>query len=49
VRVVVLAGTSKGLFLIEGDERRDRSTVADPVLEGWSVFHAMLDPRDGGI
>lgn len=47
--VVVLAGTSKGLFLLESDERRDRWTLADPVLEGWSVYHAIYDTRNGAI
>ena len=47
--VRVLVGTRKGLFvLVSGDERREW-TIEGPHLEGWDVFHAVLDPRDGAI
>jgi photosystem II stability/assembly factor-like uncharacterized protein len=49
VHVVVLVGTSKGLFLLEGDEGRGHWKLADPVLEGWSVYHAIVDSRDDSI
>ena len=49
MRVVVLVGTTKGLFVLEGDAGRDRWTLTDPVLEGWSVYHAIVDARDGSI
>jgi len=45
--VVVLAGTKKGLFLLRSDELRHGWTLAGPHLVGWSVYHAILDPRDG--
>jgi photosystem II stability/assembly factor-like uncharacterized protein len=45
--VVVLAGTKKGLFLFRSDELRQRWALEGPHLEGWSVYHAILDPRDG--
>ena len=44
----MLAGTRKGLFFLHSDDRRTW-TVEDPVLEGWEVFHAMQDPRDGSL
>lgn len=47
--VVVLVGTKKGLFFLESDEARERWTLKDPVLEGWSVYHAILDGRDGVV
>ena len=45
--VVVLAGTKKGLFLLQDDGRRRRWALEGPLLEGWSVYHAILDARDG--
>jgi hypothetical protein len=39
----VLVGTRKGLFFI-----RDGG-LSGPELTGWSVFHAIADPRDGTI
>jgi photosystem II stability/assembly factor-like uncharacterized protein len=49
VPVVVLAGTKKGLFLLRSDGDRQRWELEGPVLEGWSVYHAMLDARDGSL
>lgn len=43
----LLVGTRKGLFVLHGgDDRRDW-TVEGPLLKGWSVYHAIADPRDG--
>lgn len=47
--VLLLAGTRKGLFLLESDEDRRRWTLEGPFLTGWSVYHAVLDHRDGTI
>ncbi|MGH3020592.1 MAG: WD40/YVTN/BNR-like repeat-containing protein, partial [Gaiellaceae bacterium] len=47
--VLVLLGTRKGLFLLEGDEARREWELEGPFLTGWSVFHAVLDTRDGTI
>jgi photosystem II stability/assembly factor-like uncharacterized protein len=44
--VVLLAGTKKALFVLRSDESRQRWTLEGPHLEGWSVYHAILDPRD---
>jgi photosystem II stability/assembly factor-like uncharacterized protein len=42
-RVIVLAGTRKGCFLLESDgDRRDWS-VRGPFCEGWPVYHAIHD------
>ena len=49
VDVLVLAGTRKGLFLLRGGENRREWKVEEPLLPGWSVYHAMLDPRDGTL
>jgi hypothetical protein len=42
---LIAAGTRKGLFLLRGDE--NRWEVEGPLLPGWEVFHAVIDPRDG--
>ena len=47
--VLLLAGTRKGLFLLHGDEARERWDLEGPLLSGWSVFHAIRDPRDGSL
>src|ERR1700761_5745102 len=49
IRVLALVGTSKGLFLLRGDDDRQRWLADGPLLEGWSVFPATRDPRDGTI
>ena len=47
--VLVLLGTRKGLFLLEGGDARREWKLEGPFLTGWSVFHAVLDTRDGTI
>src|ERR671935_266313 len=47
--VRILVGTRKGLFvLVSGDERRDWE-IEGQHLQGWEVFHAVQDPRDGAL
>jgi photosystem II stability/assembly factor-like uncharacterized protein len=48
IDVLVLVGTRKGLFLLRGD-RRLRWEVEGPLLEGWGVYHAVVDVRDGTV
>jgi photosystem II stability/assembly factor-like uncharacterized protein len=45
----VLAGTRKGLFVLESDDKREKWELSGPLLEGWEVFHAIVDPRDGSM
>ncbi len=47
--VLVLVGTRKGLFLLEGDDERREWSLEGPLLTGFSVFHALADPRDGSL
>jgi photosystem II stability/assembly factor-like uncharacterized protein len=50
VAVLTLIGTRKGLFFLHGDSaRKNWGAPGDPVLAGWGVYHAILDPRDGTI
>ena len=47
--VLILAGTRKGLFLLEGDPSRRTWKLEGPLLTGWEVFHAVLDRRSGNL
>ena len=44
--VLVLVGTRKGLFLLESNRDRRDWELTGPLLTGWAVFHAVVDPRD---
>ncbi len=48
-RIVVCAGTKRGLFLLESTAKRDRWSLSGPHLKGWSIYHATVDPRSGRI
>jgi photosystem II stability/assembly factor-like uncharacterized protein len=43
----VVIGTRKGLFLVDTDDSRRTFHVRDPLLSGWEIKHACIDPRDG--
>ncbi|MEJ7568904.1 MAG: hypothetical protein WKF41_11635 [Gaiellaceae bacterium] len=45
--VLLLVGTRKGLFLIHGGGNEWR--LEEPLLPGWQINHAVLDPRDGTL
>jgi photosystem II stability/assembly factor-like uncharacterized protein len=49
VGILALVGTRKGLFMLNGDDDRRNWRADGPVLEGWGVYHATADPRDGTI
>jgi hypothetical protein len=46
-RLAVLAGTRKGLWVLEADRRRRAWRMGAPHFLGQAVHHAVLDPRDG--
>lgn len=46
-RVMVLVGTKKGGFIYTSDERRERWSLSDPILTGWSLLHMNADARGG--
>lgn len=46
-RVVVLAGTNKGLFLFRADAARQAWERSGPLLSGWEVFSILGDKRGG--
>jgi photosystem II stability/assembly factor-like uncharacterized protein len=47
IGVLALVGTRKGLFALWGDDDRRGWRVEGPLLDGWGVYHATVDPRDG--
>lgn len=47
--MIAAVGTRKGLFLLQGEEDRRSWKIEGPLLPGWEVFHALLDPRDGTL
>ena len=47
--VLALVGTRKGLFLLRADAERKSWRAEGPLLDGWGVYHAILDERDGTI
>jgi hypothetical protein len=46
-RVIVLAGTNKGLFSFESDINRQEWQVRGPFLGGWEVYSVLGDNRHG--
>ncbi len=44
-KVVVCAGTRKGLFVLESNRSRSRWKLRDPLLKGWQVYHSVVDTR----
>jgi photosystem II stability/assembly factor-like uncharacterized protein len=47
--VLGLVGTRKGLFRLWGDDDRRGWRVDGPLLDGWGVYHATVDARDGTV
>ena len=48
-RVMVMAATKKGLFILESDERREQWDVRGPFCESWDLMDAAYDPTSGTI
>ncbi len=48
-KVLLLVGTKKGAFVLDGDPGRDRWAVRGPLCEGWPVHDIRLDPSDGAL
>ena len=46
--VLLPVGTRKGLFLLRSDGRAGWK-VEGPLLPGWGVYHAVVDPRNGTL
>jgi photosystem II stability/assembly factor-like uncharacterized protein len=44
--VLALVGTRKGLFVLRAEDDRSSWHAEGPLLEGWGVYHAVVDERD---
>ena len=49
MEALLVVGTRKGLFLVRGDDERRSFEVEGPLLPGWEIKHALVDPRDGTL
>ena len=47
--IVLLVGTRKGCFLLEGDRDRRDWNVRGPFCDGWPIYHAVHDPASETI
>jgi photosystem II stability/assembly factor-like uncharacterized protein len=48
-RVLILVGTRKGAFILEGDEGRRSWELRGPFCETWPMNHVAADPASGTI
>ncbi len=48
-RLLLLVGTKKGAFIVEGDAARDHWEVRGPTCEGWPVQDVTYDPATGRL
>ncbi len=46
-RVQLLVGTRKGAWMYTSDEHRQTWSLSEPIMPGWSVYHAEADARSG--
>jgi hypothetical protein len=47
--ITILAGTTKGLFLLDSSDDRTAWSVRGPLCDGWPINHAIGDPATGAI
>lgn len=47
--VLVLLGTTKGVFVLDSDAERRNWQVRGPFCDGWSINHVIGDPASGTI
>jgi photosystem II stability/assembly factor-like uncharacterized protein len=47
MRVTLLVGTRKGLFLMDSDRERRSWRIRGPLCESWPIFHAVADVDSG--
>jgi photosystem II stability/assembly factor-like uncharacterized protein len=48
-KVLILLGTKKGAFIMEGDEQRRSFELHGPFCETWPMNHVVADPATGTI
>jgi hypothetical protein len=47
--IQLLVGTTKGAFILDGDERRRDWSVRGPLCEGWPIHDLIVEPGTGAI
>lgn len=48
-KVLILAGTKKGTFILESDESRHSWELRGPFCDTWPINHVIADPKTGTI
>ena len=48
-RMLLLVGTRKGAFILEGDPKRRDWQLRGPLAEGWPIHDIALDPSTGAL
>jgi photosystem II stability/assembly factor-like uncharacterized protein len=48
-QMLLLVGTRKGCFLLEGGEDRDKWQIRGPYCESWPIYHAIYDAESGSV
>ena len=48
-RCVLLIGTPKGAFILEGDPRRSEWRVRGPLCQGWPIHDISVEPGTGAL
>ena len=48
-RNLLLVGTSKGAFILDGDASRRSWSLRGPLCNGWPIHDLSVDPADGAI
>ena len=48
-RTLLLVGTRKGAFILDGGADRSDWSVSEPLCEGWPIHDLQWDPATGSI
>ena len=48
-KVLILTGTRKGIFIVEGDAERRSWALRGPFCDAWPINHVIADPATGTI
>ncbi len=48
-QILVLVGTKKGVFILEGAPDRRSWSMRGPFCDGWPINHVIGDPGTGAI
>ena len=49
MRILLLVGTKRGLFIFESNQQRTEWHTRGPYLSGREIYHALIDERDGSM